>query len=135
MCHALKTFPLAQDQSHNLITSITCCCHLFLKRQSLLVTLGRQPAGQDSLPPARQQGRIMGTSSPHSKGRGLLWRARKMHSGPLLKHKKVGFGHFRTAAACQQSWERMVGWSCTVPQSPASSQCTHAYFCCCCTYS
>lgn len=35
----------------------------------------------------------------------------------LTQTSEMGFGHFRTAAACQQSWERTVGWSCTTESS------------------
>lgn len=89
---------------------------LFLKRPPFSVALGRQSAGQDSLTPARQQGRIMGAPSTtfHRKGMALVVEEDVLRG--LTQTSGMGFGYFRTAAACQQSWERTVGWSCTVPK-------------------
>lgn len=143
-----ENFPFSSGlQSRKLITSVTCYCNLFLKKQCLFITLGRQPAGQGLTTPSQAARQGFGGIFPHiPRGRGLLWQANlsevKMHSGPLYKHPRVGFGPFRTAAPGQHCWKRRTGWSCTAPggvgttaQRPASSQLTGAYICCHCTSS
>lgn len=131
-----KKFPFSSGlYSHNFIISVTRYCNLVLKRQSFLTTLDRV-----SLPPARQQGRVVGASSPTCPGEGDLVgkTLRGEDSGPLYKHSREGLCHFQTA--CQHCWERKEGWSCTGPgeveatvQKPASSLQTHSYICCCWT--